>query len=277
MEFSAAPIGIFDSGVGGLTVWLELTRQLPCESVVYFGDTARLPYGTRSPDEICIYVREILTWLQLQGVKMVLMACNTSSALAQDLVRTEFPDLPVLGLILPGARAAVTTGRRIGAIATLATVASGAYRRAIAEIDPLAEVWEVACPEFVPLIESGRLHDPQLIAAAERYLAPLRRQQIDTLVYGCTHYPLIASVVRNLLPPTVTGIDPARYLVAAAERELEALGLKRSGAPQATRFCVSGSSQQFTCLARQWLGFEPPVESILLPQIPASVPLESLD
>lgn len=255
---------------------LELYRQLPAEPVLYFGDTARVPYGTRSREEIVQYVREILTWMRVEGAKMVLMACNTSSALALDEMRAEFPDLPLLGLILPGARAAAACGRRIGVIATPATAASGAYRQAIAEVEANARVWEVGCPQFVPFIEANRLRDPELARVAAAYVEPLRRERIDTLIYGCTHYPLIAPVLRELLP-AVQFVDPARHLVAAAERELEVLGLKRAGTPQGAQFCVSGRPQQFAVLAQQWLGFEPLVRAISLPQVPAFVPVESVE
>lgn len=142
-------IGVFDSGVGGLTVLRELYRQLPKESILYFGDTARLPYGKRSPQVILQYVREILTWMAAEEVKMVIMACNTSSALALETVQQEF-NMPILGVILPGARAAVRQGRRIGVISTPATAASNAYRHAIHEITPDALVWQMACPELCP-------------------------------------------------------------------------------------------------------------------------------
>ncbi|WP_245940054.1 glutamate racemase [Stenomitos frigidus] len=259
---NAAPIGLFDSGVGGLTVLRELYRQLPYESVIYFGDTARLPYGTKAPAQILQYVREILTWMEQQGTKMVIMACNTSSALALEAVRSEF-SLPVLGLILPGARAAVQQGRRIGVIATPATAASHAYRHAILEADGTAQVWEVGCPEFVPLIESDRLHDPYTVAIAQSYLEPLIQQQIDTLVYGCTHYPYLAPILRQLLPTSVTLVDPAVSVIAAAAQELDLLALKNLRPPVPTRFCVSGSPRTFSQLAAPWLGCTPIVENVI--------------
>ncbi|HEY9805347.1 MAG TPA: glutamate racemase, partial [Candidatus Obscuribacterales bacterium] len=259
-------IGVFDSGVGGLTVLRELYRQLPNESILYFGDTARLPYGTRSPAEILQFVREILAWMEQQGVKMAIMACNTSSALALDAVRQEFK-IPILGLILPGARAALQQGRRIGVIATPATAASNAYRRAVLEIDDTAEVWQVGCPEFVPLVEKNRINDPYTYEVAQEYLAPLLQQQIDTLVYGCTHYPHLAPVLRTLLPPSVNLVDPAVSVVAAAAQELELLGLRNTRPPLPTRFCVSGNPEQFAQVSVQWLGFTPIVEKIDLPEI----------
>lgn len=276
-DLSRACIGIFDSGIGGLTVLRELYRQLPNESILYFGDTARLPYGTKSSAEILQYVREILTWMVQQGVKMVIMACNTSSALALEQVRAEF-DLPILGLILPGARAAVQQGKRIGVIATPATAASNAYSQAIAEVDPTAKVWQVGCPEFVPLIEQNRLSDPYTYEVAKAYLAPLLEQQIDTLIYGCTHYPHLAPVLRTILPPSVKLVDPAVHVIAAAAHELDLLGLKNLRAPLPTQFCVSGDPQQFQALSVQWLGCTPMVEKVYLPStIATPVSVEALD
>ena len=271
-------IGIFDSGVGGLTVLRELYRQLPNESILYFGDTARLPYGNRSQAEILQFVRQILLWMQEQGVKMVIMACNTSSALALEMVRSEF-NFPILGVILPGARAAVSTGKRIGVIATPATAASNAYRRAIQEIDPTAQVWQVGCPAFVPLIEQNRINDPYTYEVAREYLAPLLQQQIDTLIYGCTHYPHLAPVLRSILPRSVRTVDPAVHVVAATGQELDLLGLRNTSHPQPTQFCVSGDPHQFAQLSVQWLGCTPLVEQVSLPAILPLHPvsLESLE
>ncbi len=273
---NTAPIGLFDSGLGGLTVLRELYRQAPQESVIYFGDTARLPYGTKSPAEILQYVREILTWMTQQGVKMVIMACNTSSALALEAVRSEF-NLPILGLILPGARAAVQQGKRIGVIATPATVKSQAYERAIAEVDAAAQVWQVGCPEFVPLIEDNRIEDPYTSAVAQNYLQPLIDQNIDTLIYGCTHYPHLAPVLRRILPPSVRLVDPAVHVIAAAAQELDLLGLSNVRSPQPTRFCVSGCPTTFNRLATQWLGYTPIAEQIELPPVAAPVSMEVVE
>jgi len=273
-----ARIGVFDSGLGGLTVLTELYRQLPNESILYFGDTARLPYGSRSPGEIVQFVREILHWMSPQGIKMAIVACNTSSALALETIRSEF-DWPILGLIHPGARAAIAQGRRIGVIATPATAASNAYRRAIQEMEPEARVWQVGCPEFVPLIESGRIHDPYTREVAREYLSPLIQQQIDTLVYGCTHYPFLAPVLQTILPPSVQLVDPAVHVVAAAVQELELLGLRETLEPLPTRFCVSGCPEEFAQRAMQWLGFTPNVEKVNLNDGVESTPvsLEPLD
>jgi glutamate racemase len=259
-------IAIFDSGVGGLTVLRELYRQLPNESVLYFGDTARLPYGTRSREEIVQFVRPIILWAMQQDAKMILMACNTSSALALETVQDEF-DIPILGLILPGAQAAVRHGKRIGVIATPATAASNAYRHAIQETDSSVQVWQVGCPEFVPLIEQNRIHDPYTYQIAQEYLTPLIQQQIDTLIYGCTHYPHLAPVLRSILPAHVQLVDPAVSLVKAAAQELELLGLRNTHSPKPTRFCVSGCSQQFADISVQWLGLTPTVEATTLPTV----------
>ena len=258
-----APIGIFDSGVGGLTVLRQLYRQLPNESIIYFGDTARLPYGIRSQAEIIQFVREILIWMQQQRVKMVVMACNTSSALALEAVREEF-SVPILGLILPGAKAAVESGKRIGVIATPATAKSNAYRHAMLEINPDVQVWQVSCPEFVPLIEENRIHDPYTLQVAHSYLEPLLQQEIDTLVYGCTHYPHLAPVVRSLLPSHVKLVDPAEYVVAACAQDLDIVDLRNTHPPMPTRFAVSGCPQQFAQSSVLWLGYHPIVEGVQL-------------
>ncbi len=264
---SQSPIGVFDSGVGGLTVLRELYRQLPNESILYFGDTARLPYGTKSRSEILRYVRQILTWMVQRGVKMVIMACNTSSALAIETVRSEFPDLPILGVILPGARAAVQVGKRIGVISTPATAASNAYRDAILEVDPTAGVWQIGCPEFVPIVEANRLDEPYTYQVAQEYLAPLLEQEIDTLIYGCTHYPHLAPVLKSLLPRSVQLIDPAVHVVKSASQELDLLGLKQARLPRPTEFWVSGNPQPFIKISRQWLGCTPLVEQMTLPSV----------
>lgn len=268
-EFQTARIGVFDSGVGGLTVLRQLYRQLPNESILYFGDTARLPYGTRSQAEILQFVRQILTWMVQERVKMAIMACNTSSALALEIVRSEF-NIPILGVILPGARAAVQQGKRIGVIATPATVASDSYRRAILEIDPTTQVWQVGCPEFVPLIEQNRINDSYTAEVAQQYLQPLIWQQIDTLIYGCTHYPHLAPVLRSILPGSVRRIDPAAHLVTSAAQELELLGLSNTQKPQPTRFGVSGCPEQFAQLSVRWLGYKPVVEQVSFSTVPAN-------
>jgi glutamate racemase len=261
-----ARIGVFDSGVGGLTVLQEIYRQLPQESVLYFGDTARVPYGTRSATEILQFTRETLDWMVSQRVKMAIMACNTSSALALETVRAEY-DLPILGVILPGARAAARQGRRIGVIATPATVNSNAYLHAIREANPDAEVWQVACPEFVPLIENNRLAEPYTLQIAKAYIQPLLDRSIDTLVYGCTHYPHLEPVLRKFIPHSVQFVNPAIHVVTAAAQELNLLGIQSHHKAVATNFTVSGDPIQFAKLATQWLPSQPLVEQTVLPAV----------
>ncbi|BAZ79360.1 glutamate racemase [Sphaerospermopsis kisseleviana CS-549] len=262
-EAQRSPIGVFDSGVGGLTVLRQIYKQLPNESIIYFGDTAHLPYGIRSQAEILQYVRAILNWMQQQRVKMVIMACNTSSALALENVRQEF-NLPIMGVVLPGAKAAVQMGKRIGVIATPATAKSNAYRQAMMEIKPDVQVWQVSCPEFVPLIEQNRIHDPYTTEVASAYLEPLLKQEIDTLIYGCTHYPLLAPVLRSLLPAHVKLVDPAVHVVTACAQDLDLLNIRNNHLPMPTRFAVSGCPQQFAQSGLQWLGYTPLVEKIHL-------------
>ena len=262
-------IGLFDSGVGGLTVLKQMYRLLPQESILYFGDTARLPYGSRSQAEILQFVREIIDWMLTQDVKMIVMACNTSSALALETLRKEY-DIPLLGLILPGARAAVRLGNRIGVIATPATAASNAYRQAIQEVNPATQVWQVGCPEFVMLIEQNQLHSVYTEQVAQEYLQPLLDQKIDTLIYGCTHYRHLEHIFRVILPSAVKIVDPAEHIVMAAKKELELMGIKSNQPALATRFYVSGSPEDFAQLSRQWLGYVPLVRCQKL-----NVPVES--
>ncbi|MBF2058449.1 MAG: glutamate racemase [Cyanobacterium sp. T60_A2020_053] len=261
---SSHRIGVFDSGVGGLTVLRQLYRQLPQESILYFGDTKRLPYGIRTAEEILQYVREILTWMSQEQVKMVIMACNTSSALALEQVRLEY-DFPILGLIHPGAKSAVKVGKRIGVISTVATASSNAYRNAIQEIDPRVQVWQMGCPEFVPLIEQNLIHDPYTTQVAKEYLQPLLNNKIDTLVYGCTHYPHLEGILKELLPSRVKLVDPAQAVARATMKELEILGLRNQGEALPTRFCISGDDgEDFASASHRWLGFAPVVEKIYL-------------
>lgn len=274
MKNSNYRIGLFDSGVGGLTVLREMYRQMPHESLLYFADSARLPYGTRSQAEILDFVREILDWMCNQDVKMIIMACNTSSALALETVRQEY-DIPILGVILSGAKAAVKIGNRIGVISTPATAKSHAYRQAIQEIDPQTQVWEIPCPKFVHLIEQNQLHTAHTKEVASKYLRPLLDNNIDTLVYGCTHYRHLEKTIRSLLPSSVKIIDPAEHIVVAAEKELSLLGLRNNQLPFPTRFYVSGSPEQFANLSQQWLGYKPSVTQV--PMKKPSFPMMALN
>ncbi|MEM7064389.1 MAG: glutamate racemase [Cyanobacteria bacterium P01_B01_bin.77] len=263
MPIQAGKIGVFDSGVGGLTVLREIVAHLPSESLLYFGDTARVPYGNRTQVELLQFVREIITWMQGQGAKMVVMACNTSSALALEIVQAEF-DIPILGIILPGARAAAKAGRRIGVISTVATAQSNAYKQAILEASPMAKVWQVGCPDFVPLIEKSRIDDPYTRAVATDYLKPLMAANIDTLVYGCTHYPHLSPLMEQILPPSITVVNPAHSLVAAMAKELDMLGLRNTQSKPEIDFYVSGDPGKFTEASERLMGFMPEVQPVSL-------------
>ena len=190
------PIGIFDSGVGGLTVTREVMRNIPEERIVYFGDTARVPYGSKSKETILRYSRQIVRFLLSQEVKAIVVACNTASAFALEEIRHEL-SVPIIGVVKPGAKVAcaATKNNRIGVIGTKGTIASGLYTEFIRQIRPDAEVIGKACPLFVPLVEESMMKDPVTEEMARRYLAALKEQDIDTLILGCTHYPLLRSMI----------------------------------------------------------------------------------
>lgn len=253
---NAAPLGVFDSGIGGLTVAHALFEQLPRESVIYFGDTARVPYGPKSPETVRRYSAEILAYLLQRGVKAVVVACNTSTAHALDTLRQRSP-VPVLGVIEPGARAAVaaTRGGAIGVIGTAGTIASGAYERAIKTLHPDARVISCACPLFVPLVEEGWFDHPATELVAREYLRPLQAAGVDVLVLGCTHYPLLKPLLGRVLGASVRLIDSAEETAAAVQRELEAHGLLADGSTPAThRFVVSDDESHFRRVGARFLG-----------------------
>ena len=252
----AAPIGVFDSGIGGLTVARELMRQLPRESIVYFGDTARVPYGPKSPETVRRYAHEITGFLREQGVKAVVVACNTATAHALESLRAAQP-VPVIGVVDPGARAAVdaTRDRRIGVIGTTGTIGSGAYERAIRALAPDATIVARACPLFVPLVEEGWLDTEASRLIAREYLAPVAAADIDTLVLGCTHYPLLKPLIGETIGREVRLIDSAEQTAAATRRELERLGLLAPADALARyRFIASDAPQQFLALGQRFLG-----------------------
>lgn len=245
------PIGIFDSGVGGLTVVRFVLSSLPMERIVYFGDTAHLPYGSRTPEELIAFGDEIVSYLMKFGVKVVVAACNTSSSVSLPYLRRKF-QIPVMGVLEPGVRAAlrVTRNKKIGVIATVATVRSGTYPRIFYEQDRDVTVYAQACPLFVPIVEEGRDEAPETLAVAREYLMPLKKAEIDTLVFGCTHYPFLAPVVRDVLGPDINLVDPAEETV----RELALLlktggenmrGGNPSGEPPQHLFFTSGPTASF--------------------------------
>jgi glutamate racemase len=250
----ARPIGVFDSGVGGLTVFQALERALPHESLVYLGDTARVPYGTKSAETVVRYTLEAARFMLRQQVKMVVVACNTASSVALDAMERE-TRLPVLGVIAPGARRAVERSQtqRIGVIGTRATIASGAYKRAIQALAPEAEVLSQACPLFVPLAEEGWTEGEITRRIAEKYLEPFRRADVDTLVLGCTHYPLLRDVIAQVMGAEVDLVDSAEAVAEEAARALAqetGAGAARGG----HHFYVTDAPETFQVVAERFLG-----------------------
>jgi glutamate racemase len=253
---SDAPVGVFDSGMGGLTVVREIITQLPNESVIYFGDTARVPYGPKSPDTVLRYSREITTYLRGEGVKALVIACNTATAHALPALRREF-DLPIVGVIEPGARAAAsaTKTRRVGVIGTAGTIRSHAYEKEIRKLMPDAQVTAQACALFVPLVEEGWVDTEPTRAIARNYLAPLVTAEIDTLVLGCTHYPLMKTVIGNVVGREVRLIDSAYETARETGQVLRASGLENTTPDQARyRFIASDAPDTFLTMGQRFLG-----------------------
>ncbi len=252
------PIGVFDSGVGGLTVAKEIMSQLPAERIVYFGDTARVPYGNKSRETITAYSRQISQFLLSQQVKAIVVACNTASAFALEMLREEVP-VPMIGVVKPGAKAAAATTRngRIGIIGTEGTVNSGLYEAYLQRICPEAKVFGKACPLFVSLVEEGWCDDEITEQVARRYLGELLAKDIDTLVLGCTHYPLLREVVAKIVGDGVKLVNPA-YETARELRELlTAQGLLSDGEAVAEhRFYVSDGAEKFRRFANSILPCE---------------------
>ena len=218
---NSAPVGIFDSGLGGLTVAGAIFHRLPHDSTIYFGDTARVPYGPKSPETVRRYSREILDWLVGQGVKAVVIACNTSTAHALESLQAVAP-VPVIGVVEPGARAAVraSPGGHIGVIGTAGTVASGAYPRAIRRLRPDAQVIQQACPCWCRSLRKAGSITPATELVAREYLAPLIAAGVESVVLGCTHYPLLKPLLSRVLGPGVTLIDSAEEVAAALDEAL---------------------------------------------------------
>ncbi len=250
-----APIGVFDSGVGGLTVVREIMRQIPEEPIVYFGDTARVPYGSKSRSTIIRYSRQIIRFLRTQGVKAIVIACNTASAYALDEVRKEL-DIPIIGVVRPGAKVAakVTQNGKIGVIGTEGTIHSRLYTEIIHEIRPEYEVLGRSCPLFVPLVEEQWLKDPVTEEVASRYLKELQDSGIDTLILGCTHYPLLRSTVGKIMGEKVTLVNPAYETALELKSLLQKEDLSYEGEEPADkyRFFVSDDPTKFQKFA-EWI------------------------
>lgn len=253
------PIGVFDSGVGGLTVVKEIMSQLPGEQIVYFGDTARVPYGNKSKETVTEYSRQIIRFLMAQKVKVVVVACNTASALAVPELRKEI-DIPILDVIEPGARTAaeVTKNGSIGVIGTEATIRSGMYNKYIYSINQDLNVYGKACPLFVPLVEEGWIYDSVTAEVAKRYLGDFQGKNIDSLVLGCTHYPLLRNLIRDevqeVLGVPVTLVNPAVETARCLKKLLTEQGLLATGdeVPE-HRFYVSDGAEKFRSFANSIL------------------------
>lgn len=248
-----APIGVFDSGIGGLTVAREIMRQMPDERIVYFGDTARLPYGSKSKTTVIRYSRQIIRFLKTQQVKAIVIACNTASSYALEEVEREL-DIPIIGVINAGARMAVNTTKngKIGVIGTEGTINSGIYTEVMKGLRPDIEVTGKPCPLFVPLVEEGLLHDSVTDEIASRYLSVLKGKYIDTLVLGCTHYPLLRSTLGRLMGDEVMLVNPAYETAVELKQLLKLRGLvcePNQRTEKKYQFFVSDLAEKFTRFA----------------------------
>lgn len=252
------PIGVFDSGVGGLTVAKEIMNRLPNEKLIYFGDTARVPYGNKSRETVTTYSRQIVEFLMGKKVKAIVVACNTASAFALETIRHEIP-VPIIGVVKPGAMTAsrITRNGRIGVIGTEGTVSSGLYTEYLKEISPDVTVFSKACPLFVPLAEEGWLEDEITEQVAARYLAELLEKNVDTVVLGCTHYPLLLNTISKVAGPEVSLVNPAYETACELERVLkeENLLAETNEVPRHV-FYVSDGAEKFRAFANSILPCE---------------------
>ena len=260
-----APVGVFDSGVGGLTVAREISRQLPNENIVYFGDTARVPYGSKSQNTIIRFSEQIIRFLKTKDVKAIV--CNTASALALDAVRDEF-DVPVMGVVIPGARAAVeaTCNRKIGVVGTDATVRSGMYTKIIRQMAPDITVVEKACPLFVPLVEEGFKDHAVTREIIEYYLESMRGSGIDAMILGCTHYPLLRSKIREYMGEGIQIVNPAYETALDLKRLLRDREMENDGATEEHSrysFYVSDAAEKFRRFANTVMPFDVPTTNVV--------------
>jgi len=249
------PIGVFDSGVGGLTVVKELIRQLPFEDIIYFGDTARVPYGIKSKETVIRFSIENILFLLKHEVKLICVACNTVSSFALPVIKSHFR-VPIVGVISPGVREAVyaTQNKRIGVIGTKGTIKSRAYEFEIKQLDPAAKVTATACPLFVPFVEEGWLRGDVVIKVAKTYLRPLKEAGVDTVILGCTHYPLLKPVIKEVLGENVTLIDSAQQVAVEVKKILAAEDILNKGRKGKNKFYVSDNPEWFSSLAKRFLG-----------------------
>ena len=259
-------IGLLDSGLGGLTVVKEINSLLPNERMVYFGDTARMPYGPRKPEEVRRFALEIIEFLQTQDIKMVIVACNTATAVGLEHYKKEF-DIPIIGVIDPGAQTAVqkTKNKKIGVIGTEGTIKSSAYEKAIKAIDQSIEVYSYACPIFVLLVENNLLETKEARKVAESYLEPLKEEGIDTLILGCTHYPIMSDLIQEVMGPEVTLVNSAEATAELAKSILEEQNLLQNHENnQSHRYFVSGRTSTFNETASKWLDKKIKAYTVLL-------------
>jgi glutamate racemase len=263
--YGKQPIGMFDSGIGGLTVLKAIMERMPDENIVYFGDTARLPYGTKSRETVTRFSEEITRFLMRRNIKLLVIACNTASAYALARIKSMI-DIPVVGVIEPGARAAsaTTRNRKVGVIGTRATIQSGAYLEAIQHMDPAIKVFSTACPLFVPLVEEGWLTEDVTYEVARRYLGHLVSCGVDALILGCTHYPLIKKVLEDVMGRGTTLIDSAEETAVTVENVLResSIASERPGGPRCEIF-VSDLHLDLRLQVERFLGFEVPRISLV--------------
>jgi glutamate racemase len=248
-------IGVFDSGIGGLTVLHQIIEALPRENTVYLGDTARAPYGTKSVETVLRYSFENSEFLVEKGVKLVVVACNTSTAIALGQLKIEL-SLPVIGVIEPGVRRAIesTKSKRVGVIGTEATIQSGAYTRALKAVDPEIEVYSRACPLFVPLIEEGWTDNEVVEMTVKTYLGSLKQSGIDTLILGCTHYPLLKKAIRKFIGSGVCLVDSAEATAKEVEAVLNKTAISRKSGKGTHSFFVTDAPDRFIEVGRRFLG-----------------------
>jgi glutamate racemase len=254
---STRPIGVFDSGVGGLTVLKELRKQLPSESTIYLGDEARMPYGPRPLGEVLEFTRQAMKWFEARDCKLIVLACNTATSAALETVRDEVR-VPLIGVVRPGAAAAIASSSRraIGVLATTGTVRSGAYVRAVRDLDPLCDVIQQPCPKLVPIVEQGKAGTPEALAAVREYVEPLLTEGgvvapvVDTLLLGCTHYPLLREEFAKVAGPAVRVVDSATTTALAVREVLQSHRLLAGAGVPKHEVYATGPTEQFRTVAR---------------------------
>lgn len=253
-----SPIGVFDSGLGGLTVLRALRELMPSENLIYYGDTAHVPYGSKSAQTVTRYSLDIASFLASKHAKLLVVACNTASSLALPALRRAVK-IPVLGVISPGAQAAAgcTRNRRVGIIGTEATIKSGKYRDEIKKNDPRIRVYGLPCPLFVPLVEEGWWDNEIASLTAKNYLSPLRNSGIDTLILGCTHYPVLKPLIQRAMGPKVRLVDSASAMAEQVREKLGETGMQRTGGKGKTVFYASDDPNRFRRMAKNLLGTSP--------------------